>query len=61
MQKYRQTVYRDRSRRLLFSIGKSTDRKRLRRVAVAERLFVKQKFDDVVMLDTVTREVGEIA
>ena len=51
----------DRSRRLLFSIGKSTDRKRLRLPAVAERLFVKQKFDDVVMLDTVTREVGEIA
>ena len=38
-----------------------TDRKRLRLPAVAERLFVKQKFDDVVMLDTVTREVGEIA
>lgn len=30
-------------------------------VAVAERLFVKQKFDDVVMLDTVARKVGEIA
>ena len=36
LQEYRQTVYRNRSRRLLFSIGKRADRKRLRRVAVAE-------------------------
>lgn len=37
-QKYRQAVYRDRSRRLFFSVCQIMDRKKLRRVAVAKEI-----------------------